>query len=80
MNKANKHVIEPVTRRIDRVRSFLTLFKPGLEYDIVSIQDVYGLTAVDPNIQALVFSKESLSGGAASEFIPPTPLKLSILT
>lgn len=73
MNKANKHVLESLTHRLDRVRSFLTSFKPSLEYDIVPIQDVYGPTAVDPNIQALVVSKETLSGGAASRFIPPAP-------
>lgn len=73
MNKANKHVLESLTRRTDRVRSFLTSFKPSLEYDIVPIQDVYGPTAVDPNIQGLVVSKETLSGGAASRFIPPAP-------
>ena len=72
VNKANKQVIEPLSYRIDRVRSFLNSFKPDLEYDIVSIQDVYGPTAVDPDIQALVISKETLSGGAASPFIPPT--------
>jgi len=65
VNKANKHLLEPLTRRIGRVRSFLTLFKPSLEYDIVPIQDVYGPTAVDPNIQGLVVSKETLSGGTA---------------
>jgi len=65
VNKANKHVLESLTHRIDRVRSFLTSFNPNLEYDITSIQDVYGPTAVDPDIQALVISKETLSGGAA---------------
>lgn len=62
-------MLESLSYRIDRVRSFLTSFKPNLEYDIVSIQDVYGPTAVDPDIQALVISKETLSGGAASLFI-----------
>ena len=71
MNKANKHVLEPLSYRIERVRSFLTLFKPNLEYDIVPIQDVYGPTAVDPDIQALVVSKETLSGGAAGPSISP---------
>ena len=55
------------------MRSFLATFKPSLEYHIVPIQDVYGPTAVDPNIQALVVSKETLSGGAASQFILPSP-------
>ena len=53
------------------MQAFLTSFKPGLEYHIVPIRDVYGPTAVDPNIQALVVSKETLSGGAASRLILP---------
>lgn len=67
-NKANKHVLEDLPKRMARTRAFLTLFKPGVEYDIVPISDVYGPTAWDPNIQALVVSKETLSGGAASVF------------
>ncbi|THH30359.1 hypothetical protein EUX98_g3817 [Antrodiella citrinella] len=66
-NKANKHVLEPLSRREERTRAFLTLFKPSVEYDIVPIVDVYGPTAWDPNIQALVVSKETLSGAAAIE-------------
>jgi hypothetical protein len=73
VNKSNKHVLESLTRRVDRVRSFLTLFKPGLEYDVVSIQDVYGPTAVDQNIRAIVVSKETLGGATASRFILPLP-------
>jgi len=67
VNKSNKHVLESLTRRVDRVRSFLTFFKPGLEYDVVSIQDVYGPTAVDQNIRAIVVSKETLGGATAIE-------------
>ncbi|KXN91498.1 Phosphopantetheine adenylyltransferase [Leucoagaricus sp. SymC.cos] len=63
-NKANKHVMEDIAQRSDRVRGFLTFFKPGLAYDIVPIDDVYGPTAWDPNIQALVVSKETLAGAA----------------
>ncbi|KAF9448022.1 Nucleotidylyl transferase [Macrolepiota fuliginosa MF-IS2] len=63
-NKANKHVMEDLTQRTRRVRQFLEFFKPGLLYDIVPINDVYGPTAWDPNIQALVVSKETLSGAA----------------
>lgn len=54
--------------RTDRVRAFLNLFKPGLQYDVVPISDVYGPTGWDPDIQALVVSKETLSGADASEF------------
>ncbi|KAI0062321.1 Nucleotidylyl transferase [Artomyces pyxidatus] len=64
-NKANRAVMEDLQERLRRVREFLQLFKPGLEYEIVPINDVYGPTGWDPNIQALVVSKETLSGGAA---------------
>ena len=66
-NKTNKHVLENLSKRIERSRTFLTLFKPSVEYDIVPISDVYGPTAWDPNIQALVVSKETLAGGAAGK-------------
>ncbi|TFK54741.1 Nucleotidylyl transferase [Heliocybe sulcata] len=65
VNKSNKEVLEKLPDRIARVRGFLELFKPGLVYDIVPIKDVYGPTAWDPNIQALVLSQETVSGGAS---------------
>ena len=65
--KANKHVLESLDVRIEHVRRFLEFFKPGLVYDAVPIDDVYGPTAVDPNIQALVVSKETLGGASASK-------------
>lgn len=65
--KANRHVLEPLDVRIEHVRRFLDFFKPGLVYDAVPIDDVYGPTAVDPNIQALVVSKETLGGASASK-------------
>jgi len=60
--KVNRHVMEDLSTRISRVRSFLQLFRPGLVYDIVPINDVYGPTGWDADIQALVVSKETLSG------------------
>jgi pantetheine-phosphate adenylyltransferase len=62
--------MQTIDERVALVRSFLTMFKPGLELDIVPINDVYGPTSWDPNIQALVVSKETLSGAAASAFVP----------
>ncbi|TFY67042.1 hypothetical protein EVJ58_g1878 [Rhodofomes roseus] len=64
-NKVHKEVLEPLPVRTARVRGFLELFKPGLQYDVVPISDVYGPTAWDPNIQALVASKETLPGAAS---------------
>lgn len=49
------------------------LFRPDLEYELVDLHDVYGPTGSDPDIQALVVSKETLSGAAAS-----TSLALSL--
>lgn len=65
-NKANKHVLEKLSQRMERVREFVTFFKPELVLDIVAIDDVYGPTGWDENIQALVVSKETTSGAAAS--------------
>ena len=52
---------------MQRVHRFVELFKPSLFYDIVPLHDVYGPTATDPNIQALVVSKETASGGKAGK-------------
>jgi len=61
--------MEDISQRSDRVRGFLNFFKPGLVYDVVPIDDVYGPTAWDPNIQALVVSKETLNGATESELL-----------
>lgn len=51
--------------RMERTRSFLQLFRPDLQYEVVAIRDVYGPTGWDPNIHALVVSMETLPGAAA---------------
>ncbi|KAG5638964.1 hypothetical protein H0H81_008184 [Sphagnurus paluster] len=63
--KSNKQLLQPLEERIASVRTFLTLFRPGIEYEIVPIQDVYGPTGWDPNIQAIVVSRETVSGAEA---------------
>ena len=65
--KSNKEILEDLPTRISKVIKFLSLFRPGLIYDVVPIIDVYGPTGWDPNIQALVVSKETLSGAASSK-------------
>jgi pantetheine-phosphate adenylyltransferase len=70
VNKNYKEVLEPLSVRTERVRKFLEMFKPGVVYDIVPITDVYGPTAWDPNIQALVVSKETLGGARSSAYFP----------
>lgn len=66
-NKSHQHVLEDFSVRSEKVRNFLTLFKPEILPDIVPIHDVYGPTAWDPDIQALIVSKETLSGADASK-------------
>ncbi|KAJ3993588.1 hypothetical protein F5050DRAFT_1714370 [Lentinula boryana] len=61
-SKSNAHVLESLETRKANVQTFLELFKPGLEYDIVTIDDVYGPTGWDPNIQGLVVSRETING------------------
>ena len=68
--KPYKSVLEPFQLRAEKVLKFLKLFKPALTYDLVPITDVYGPTRWDPNIQALVVSKETLSGANASLYHP----------
>ncbi|KAF8635535.1 hypothetical protein AX17_003918 [Amanita inopinata Kibby_2008] len=63
--KANKDVMQKLSERMEHVRNFLNLFNPGLDYDAVPINDVYGPTGWDPDIQALVVSKETLDGATA---------------
>ncbi|GJE90757.1 nucleotidylyl transferase [Phanerochaete sordida] len=67
--KVNKDVIQPISERIARTRTFLELFKAGLTYDLVPLRDVAGPTGWDSNVQALVVSRETLGGGAAIDQI-----------
>ncbi|KAF5330715.1 hypothetical protein D9619_005346 [Psilocybe cf. subviscida] len=64
-SKTNQHVLEKLPLRTERVRAFLNFIKPSIIPDIVPITDVYGPTGWDPNIQALVVSKETLDGAEA---------------
>lgn len=63
LNKKNANLIESLETRIAKVREFVTSFNRCIEYYIVPINDVYGPTATDDNIQALVLSTESVQGG-----------------
>ncbi|KAJ6525599.1 hypothetical protein B0H19DRAFT_1197913 [Mycena capillaripes] len=63
--KAHAAALEPLAHRTAAVRAFLSAFKPALVADVVPINDVYGPTGWDANIQALVVSKETASGAAA---------------
>jgi pantetheine-phosphate adenylyltransferase len=55
-------MLEPISQRIKNVRKFLTLIARNLELELVPINDVYGPTAHDPEISALVISEETKAG------------------
>ncbi|KAL0058566.1 hypothetical protein AAF712_014758 [Marasmius tenuissimus] len=63
VRKTHASLIESLDIRIENVRRFLKRSAPHLEvYDIVPIEDVYGPTAWDTEVEALVVSKETLRG------------------
>lgn len=58
-------MLESLSLRTENVRKFLTLIARQLELDLVPIHDVYGPTAYDPDISALVISEETRSGAGS---------------
>src|SRR5947207_7464724 len=61
-NKKFSEMLESISVRTDNVRKFLRLIARHLELELVPIQDVYGPTAYDPEISALVISEETRAG------------------
>jgi len=62
--KANRNLIQSLDIRTARIREFLSLVAPGLgELDLPPLQDIYGPTASDADIEALVVSRETREGG-----------------
>lgn len=62
-HKKHAEQLESLDRRIAGVRSFLELVRPTVRHEVVPIEDVYGPTATDGTIQALVVSDETVAGG-----------------
>lgn len=56
-------LILPVDTRINDVRNFLMSIDNTLHYDVIVLQDAFGPTKSDPNIDMLVVSTETLQGG-----------------
>ncbi|KAJ7046947.1 hypothetical protein C8F04DRAFT_1062255 [Mycena alexandri] len=63
--KAHAAALESLSVRMANVRRFMAIFSPGLEADVVPINDVYGPTGWDADIQGLVVSKETADGAVA---------------
>lgn len=64
-SKDNADLVQPLPQRIAVVRDFLRRCDDMIDLDVVEIQDPFGPTAWDPDIQCLVVSRETLSGGEA---------------
>ncbi|XP_016969564.2 bifunctional coenzyme A synthase [Drosophila rhopaloa] len=56
-------LILPVEERIARLRDFLMDIDSSLQYEIVPIDDPFGPTQVDPDLDMIVVSAETLRGG-----------------
>lgn len=69
LKKKYKEFLESFDRRANNVQHFLALLKPGLSAQIVPIKDVCGPTGTVPEIECLVVSRETISGG---EFVNKT--------
>jgi len=62
-SKSNAQLLQPLDERIRITKDFLSRQGTGVELDVVEIHDPFGPTAWDGDIQALVVSKETVSGG-----------------
>lgn len=63
INKKFKSELQSLEERTKSVQNFLNLIcTNSLEISTTPLQNLYGPTATDPNIQALIVSRETLSG------------------
>lgn len=56
-------LVLPLQQRMDDVREFLNDIDSTLTYEIVAIQDPFGPTATDPDLDLIVVSLETMKGG-----------------
>ncbi|CAG9860581.1 unnamed protein product [Phyllotreta striolata] len=62
-SKILNEFIEDCVKRMNAVKDFLYDICPELEYNIVPIQDPFGPAIVDPTMELIVVSKETVRGG-----------------
>ncbi|KAK9887761.1 hypothetical protein WA026_000076 [Henosepilachna vigintioctopunctata] len=62
-SKVLHELIENLDTRIDNVRNFLSDICPELPCDVVAISDQFGPSVVDPTMDMLVVSQETIRGG-----------------
>ena len=61
--KTLNELILPVEQRISELQQFLKEIDGTLEYEVVPIDDPFGPTKSDPNMDMIVVSAETLRGG-----------------
>ncbi|XP_053090410.1 bifunctional coenzyme A synthase isoform X1 [Pangasianodon hypophthalmus] len=64
-SKVLKELIEPYSRRVQKLCEFLNDVKPSLQYEIVPLSDPFGPSVSDPKLQCIVVSEETRRGGEA---------------
>ncbi|ODO03418.1 pantetheine-phosphate adenylyltransferase [Cryptococcus wingfieldii CBS 7118] len=64
-SKTHAELVQPLAERLDNANAFLARSGASdtLQLDVLRIDDALGPTRTDPDIQALVCSRETLSGG-----------------
>ncbi|KZS93414.1 Nucleotidylyl transferase [Sistotremastrum niveocremeum HHB9708] len=65
VKKNHAQVLENLDQRLASIKAFLDLVKPNITHYLAPMDDVYGPTGWDPDIQALVVSKETIAGAIA---------------
>lgn len=63
--KVLKELVEPYSLRVQRLEEFLQDIKPSLQVEIVSLDDPFGVSVVDPLLECIVVSEETRKGGEA---------------
>ncbi|XP_074659006.1 bifunctional coenzyme A synthase-like [Tubulanus polymorphus] len=66
MNSKKKlnELMQPISERVEALRSFMEDVKPGIEHDVVAITDPFGPTVVRPEYSCIVVSDETRKGAA----------------
>ncbi|CAL8301329.1 unnamed protein product [Lota lota] len=63
--KVLKELIEPYSVRVERLQEFLQDVRPSLQVEIVALDDPFGVSVVDRQLQCIVVSEETRRGGEA---------------
>ena len=63
--KVLKELIEPYPLRVQRLQQFLQDVRPSLQVEIMPLDDPFGASVVDSELQCIVVSEETRKGGEA---------------